>query len=236
MKNITTGVRNSVFTTLRRLAKDPKANEQCEFCSIALDFNHRHVLEIATRKIICACDPCGLLFEKVIGGRKLVPSDNYSLPDFQITDEQWETLALPIGLAFFYSSSVARRIVAMYPSPAGATESLLPLRSWETLRNANPILAIIEPDVEALLVNRLGEVREYYIAPIDTCYELVGLIRLHWKGFSGGDLVFHKLAEFFDKVRESARLPRERAWAGARNNSPIQSIASMKADETTVLR
>ena len=43
-----------------------------------------------------------------------------------------------------------------------------------------------EPDVEALLVNRVGAVREYFIVPIDECYKLVGLIRLHWRGLSGG--------------------------------------------------
>ena len=41
----------------------------------------------------------------------------------------------------------------------------------------------MEPDVEALLVNRIGHARawtsEYFLVPIDQCYKLVGLIRSH---------------------------------------------------------
>ena len=35
----------------------------------------------------------------------------------------------------------------------------------------------MQPDVEALLVNRVGGRRLYYLAPIDVCFELVGLMR-----------------------------------------------------------
>ena len=50
----------------------------------------------------------------------------------------------------------ARRARAsrFYPSPMGATESLLGLDAWERLEAANPVLGELEPDVEALLVNR----------------------------------------------------------------------------------
>ena len=36
----------------------------------------------------------------------------------------------------------------------GPTESLLELDAWQALEAANPVLAQMEPDVEALLVNR----------------------------------------------------------------------------------
>ena len=44
----------------------------------------------------------------------------------------------------------------------------------------------MEDDVEALLVNRIGHARgfsnpEYYLAPIDECFKLVGLIRSRWQ-------------------------------------------------------
>ena len=64
--------------------------------------------------------------------------------------------------------------MAYYPGPAGATESLLPLDAWEALVSQNPPLQKLQPDVEALLVNRAGKARNYFIAPIDKCYELVG--------------------------------------------------------------
>ena len=70
----------------------------------------------------------------------------------------------------------------------------------------NPILNEMESDVEGLLVNRLGYSRgsspaEYYLLPIDECYKLVGLIRMHWKGLSGGTEVWRELAEFFASLK-----------------------------------
>ena len=60
------------------------------------------------------------------------------------------------------------------------------------------MLLSMQPDVEALLVNRVGSAREYFLVPIDECYKLVGLIRIHWRGLSGGSLVWGEIAEFFD--------------------------------------
>ena len=38
---------------------------------------HRHLLEMATRRIVCSCDPCALRFENVIEGKfKLVPTEH----------------------------------------------------------------------------------------------------------------------------------------------------------------
>lgn len=193
--------RPNPFATLRRLAR-PRTVEQCEFCSLPLSSSHRHLLEVATRKIICACDPCALRFENVVGRWKLIPRDAQRLPDFQISDEEWASLSLPIELAFFFQSTPAGKVVAMYPSPAGATESLLSLANWQALVAANPALAQMEPDVEALLANRLRNAREYYLAPIDACFELVGLIRLHWRGFTGGDTVWREIERFFSKLRQ----------------------------------
>jgi hypothetical protein len=200
--------RKSAVQALRRLARPQPQVEQCEFCNCTLGHAHRHLLETATRRIACVCDPCALRFENVIGRWKLIPRDSIPLPDFQMSDGQWDGFALPINLAFFSTS--AGRLTAMYPSPAGATESLLSLESWETLRTANPPLQQMQPDVQALLVNRLGDNREYYIAPIDRCFELVGIIRMHWRGFSGGPKVAQEIESFFKQLGSGARFqPRE---------------------------
>ena len=191
---------------LRRLARGQSPVEQCEFCSVRLAPAHRHLLEVATRKIICACDPCALRFHNVIGGRwKLIPRDARALPGFQLSDMEWESLSLPINLAFFFLSSSTNKVTAFYPSPAGATESLLSLSSWAGLVARNPLLEQMEPDVEALLVNRVGPAREHFLAPIDTCFELVGLIRVHWRGFSGGEAVWREIEQFFGRLRTLAR-------------------------------
>ncbi len=212
-------MRPSSFATLRRFAgapksapkssgpkgaKPPQEIEICELCSIRIPPVHRHLLEMATRRIVCSCDPCGLRFENVIDGKfKLIPRDARPVPDFQMSDMEWEGLSLPISLAFFFYDTPNKKMAAYYPSPAGATESLLPLTAWEALVVANPVLGKLQSDVETLLVNRTNDTREYFIAPIDVCFELVGLIRVHWRGFSGGEEVWTAINGFFGRLKES---------------------------------
>ncbi len=202
---------SSSFAALQRFAKAPQQPvlERCELCNLVLPPVHRHLLDTATRQVACSCDPCALLFQNAVGAKfKLIPRDARSLPDFQMTDGDWESLALPIDLAFFFYSTPSAKMTAMYPSPAGPTESLLPLTSWEALVRQNPALQNMEADVEALLLNRAGAAREYFLAPIDKCYELVGTIRMHWRGLSGGDDVWREIEKFFAKLRSEAKSPR----------------------------
>ncbi len=196
---------NSPLAALQRLATKQTPAEQCDFCSLALGPVHRHLLEVSTRKILCTCDPCGLRFDGVVGGKyKLIPRRARVLPGFQITDAQWASLALPIDLAFIHHSSPHGRAIALYPSPGGVIESLLPLASWDELVAENPPLQKMEPDVEACLVNRTGKAREYFLAPIDACFELSGLVRLHWRGLTGGTAVWKEVASFFSRLRTGA--------------------------------
>lgn len=101
----------------------------------------------------------------------------------------------------------------MYPSPAGATESLLALDAWNDVADKNPVLKKMRPDVEALLVNRVGDYREYFIAPIDECYRLVGLIRLSWRGLSGGADVWREIDCFFEALKSRSAVTKEAAIA-----------------------
>ena len=89
--------------------------------------------------------------------------------------------------------------------PAGPTESLLELDAWHEIKRANPVLAEVEPDVEALLVNRARGARDNYVVPIDDCYRLVALIRTHWRGFTGGSEVWDEIGGFFGELRETAK-------------------------------
>ncbi|PZR73880.1 MAG: hypothetical protein DLM52_10325 [Chthoniobacterales bacterium] len=164
------------------------------------------MLETATRRIVCACGACTMTFVPVVNGRfKVIPRDARALPEFRMSDAEWENFALPISLAFFFYNTPNEKMVAMYPSPAGATESLLPLTAWESLARQNAALQNLAPDVEALLVNRVRETRAYYIAPIDKCFELVGAIRMHWRGFSGGEEVWLEIDRFFAQLKETSR-------------------------------
>jgi len=41
--------------------------------------------------------------------------------------------------------------------------------------------------------------------PIDACYELVGGIRQHWRGFDGGEDARLQIDRFFTHLRERSR-------------------------------
>src|SRR3982750_4231192 len=142
------------FGALRRFVRPREAAERCELCSAELTAEHPHLVELAVRQLVCACEPCAILFSGHANTKyRRVPQVIRSLPDFQITDAEWDGLMIPIGMAFFFYSSTAGKTIAIYPSPAGATESLLDLDTWDTIVQANPMLRDMEPDVEALLVN-----------------------------------------------------------------------------------
>jgi hypothetical protein len=206
------------FSVLRRFTRSrssaSRTVEHCELCSVGLHHDHPHLVELATRQILCACDACALLFDGTAMSRyKRVSRDSQFLPNFELTDGQWETLMIPINMAFFFCSSLENRIVAIYPSPAGAVESLLPLDAWADIAENNPVLHTLKPEIEALLVNRVGHAHgtreaEYYIAPIDECYKLVGLIRANWKGLSGGAEVWTEVGRFFTELRSKSELVR----------------------------
>jgi hypothetical protein len=186
--------------------------ERCELCSAELAEVHQHLLEPKQRQIICSCDGCAVLFCGQQGAHYLrVPRRIRVLPDFQMPDLQWESMMIPINLAFFYYDSAGAKMMAMYPSPAGAIESLLSLEAWNEIAASHTVLASMEPDVETFLVNRVGATHEYYLVPVDECFRLVGIIRMHWRGLSGGTEVWKEINSFFTGLRSRSTEVRESA-------------------------
>lgn len=205
------------FGVLRRVMQPrqrPAAGEVCEMCGEVIAPRHSHVASLSERRLMCTCRACYLLFtQEGAGARRLraVPERYREASEFAFSQAQWDDLAIPVDLVFLFQQSdlidpqLPYSIVACYPSPAGATESELDLGSWLEIAGANPLLADVEPDVEAVLVRRHG-VGEFscLVVPIDACYELVGLVRQHWSGFHGGDEVWRRIDEFFADLRRRA--------------------------------
>jgi len=207
------------FDTVRRYGRRENRAERCALCGQGIGEPHPHLLELSARRLVCACESCAVLCRlRSNATYKEIPQRVTVLEDFAITDAQWDGLMIPIGMAFLFRNSQAGRMVCIYPGPGGATESLLPLEFWQDIASGNAALANMEADVEALLVNRLGANRgfpeaAYYLLPIDQCYRLVGLMRTHWRGLSGGSEVWQRLSEYFAELRERALSSAGRAYA-----------------------
>jgi hypothetical protein len=197
---------------LRRF-REPKpvvrAGERCEMCAEPIGDGHSHVANIENRAIMCTCRSCYLLFTAKgasHGRHRAVPQRFRHDPRFALADRVWDSAGIPVSMAFLFVNSVQDTTVAFYPSPAGATESLLPSESWSELLADNPAFADIEPDVEALLLTRGAAGFEAFLVPIDVCYELVGHVRLHWKGFDGGTEAWTVIDAFFAGLRQRSEV------------------------------
>jgi hypothetical protein len=182
--------------------------ERCELCGAPIAADHRHLLDLESRQLLCACRPCSTLFDRHAAGGghyRLVSDRRLRLEEFELDEAVWEKLRIPVEMAFFFHSSAAGRVVAFYPSPMGATESRLELTAWRLLEQGNPVVATMEPDVEALLVNRARGRRGQWLVPVDDCYRLVAVIRTRWRGFTGGEEVWLEIQRFFEDLDRRAR-------------------------------
>ena len=189
----------------RRFVATKASLERCELCAAALRPSHRHLIEIATRQFFCACESCGLALDGA-GRFRVVAPRTERIETFYLSDAEWEAMQLPIDIVFFFISSLDRRPTAIYPGPSGGTESALGEVAWAVLLRSNPSLADLEPDVEALLVNRRQNARDYYRVSIDRCYALVGVIRANWRGISGGSEAWDAVQSFFESLERAVAL------------------------------
>ncbi len=186
------------FASLRPFLRPKAAGaSQCELCGASMD-EHPHLLDLKTRKVVCSCEPCAILFASQGAAHyRRIPRDVRLLTDFVLTDVQWEALAIPINMAYFCLTGNSNSPTVFYLAPAGPTESLLAIDSWQEIVANNPAVRAMQPDVECLLVNRVMSPHRYFLTPIDECYRLVGLIRSNWRGFSGGTEVWKEIGAFF---------------------------------------
>jgi hypothetical protein len=197
--------RAELVSSLRAVSRSPvrpaapDTGEHCDLCGVGIAAGHRHLIHLAQRRIVCACEACWAMRS---GEGDYRPTGNRTrlLADLEVPDELWASFQIPTGLAFFMYSTVTNCVVAMYPSPAGATESELHFDSWSRMCELNPVLGELEPDIEGLIVNRLSDPPVYAIAPIDRCYALTGAVKATWEGISGGTGVEKAVTRFFDEL------------------------------------
>lgn len=206
---MTSGLRRFLDSTQekRQQQQQQQEVERCELCSEVAGETHGHIVDMHSRNIMCACRPCYMLFnaEGTTGQRfKSIPERHLYADDFKLDRATWDHIGIPVRMAFFFTNSEVEGTVAFYPSPAGATESLLDLDAWHRVLEDNPAFADTRADVEALLLNRVDSTFECFLVPIDACYRLVGLVKLHWRGFDGGTEAWEQIDGFFAELREAS--------------------------------
>ena len=171
----------SVLARFRQPAMASAPGERCEMCAEPISSLHTHVVDVHDRTMVCTCRACYLLFtgRGAGGGRyRAVPERFRTVLDFELTPSQWDSLQIPVTVAFFFDNSALGTTAAFFPSPAGATECLLPLDTWSEVVRANPVIETIEPDVEAALIRTdpddQGWGAECFIVPIDSLLRIGG--------------------------------------------------------------
>jgi len=199
------------LAALRRVTRSrpaPPDGERCDMCAASINPDHPHIVDLHSRALMCACRACYLLFtdEQADLRYRAVPDRYLSFAGPGLDEQAWDELQIPVGLAFLFRNSIQDRMVAFYPGPAGATESELPLPAWNRMVARDPGLAVLRPDVEALLVRRSGAgAASCHLVPIDACYELVGQLRSRWRGFDGGREAHDAIDVFFARVAARSR-------------------------------
>ena len=190
----------------REPAAAQAAVHACELCAEPLPGRHGHLLDLDSGELLCGCRGCMILMSRDGAGGgsyRAIGDRRAELHDFAFDDATWAALGVPVDMAFFSHSTRAGRVRVLYPGPMGVTEAHLHDGAWDHLSANNPALATLEPDVEALLVQRAGGAREHWILPLDDCYRLVGIVRLHWRGLTGGSEVWQEIERFFDELKEA---------------------------------
>lgn len=194
-----------MFRTL--LSKAPSAPERCEMCRMEIEEGHRHLADIESRQILCACRACSLLFYNrgaSQGRYRVIPERIIDLRPDDLWRHAFEALDVPVSVIFFFYNAAQEQYVGLYPGPAGATECLLSTEEWKEFADHDPSMKDLEPDIEAVIIHSEGTTFSAYIAPLDLCYRLVGTIRKLWRGFDGGSEARVAIAEFFNALDEKA--------------------------------
>ena len=193
---------------LHRFIRTPETTrstaQQCEMCAAPLAGVQRHLLDLAHHTFLSICTACAQAFGPRgvnAGLYRLIPTRHLALLDFQATDDLWTG---PVKGICLLRNSETGSVLAVYLDSPGVRESVFDRDRWQTLRTANPLLESLEPDVETLLLQRIGPAPSAYIVPIDTCVRLIGLLEDHRRKQVGKQEIWRAVGAFFVDLQASA--------------------------------
>jgi hypothetical protein len=181
--------------------------ERCELCATPLSSEHPHLFEAGSRRLACACPACAGCFDRERDGKRwarVVP--RVERLDGALDGPTWESLGVPVRLAYFTLSSAAGEPLALLPSPAGPIESPLPTEGWARLEARVSVTSALAPDVEGILAfDAGGNTGRAYRLSIDHAYRAIGHLRAHARGATAADLVRMLEDEVIRAIEREAR-------------------------------
>jgi Fe-S cluster biogenesis protein NfuA len=138
---------------LRRPRDAPRRRSAAICASRRSRGEHPHLVDCRSRRLLCACAPCALLFDHAARSRgrfKRVPTERRRLRDLRLGADFWERLQIPVRLAFFFENSDVQqgRRVLSRARPAPPSRCCRSTRGARSVA-ANPALGTLEADVEA---------------------------------------------------------------------------------------
>ena len=136
--------------------REGQSGKLANSAALALAAGHGHVVDVEQRRLMCTCRPCYLLFTHPGAAGGQVPLGIRALS----AHRSWRSalamdgLQIPVGMVFYLRNSQIGRCRRFIPVPPGRRNRGLPVETWDEMVQANPVLATLEPDVEALLISR----------------------------------------------------------------------------------
>ena len=184
---------------MREMPDGPQPIEaDCDLCGTSMPEDHRHLLELEERRIVCVCESCWALRS---GEAQYCPPARGSSCSTTSTCPTScgrgcaSRSAWPSSFARTTASWRSTRAPPARPSPSSELEA------WDELVGRNGVVGDIERDSEALVVDKLNDGIQAAIVPTDEAYRMVGLVKANWQGISGGQGVPAAVAGFFDELR-----------------------------------
>ena len=206
-------MRGGGFEVLRRFAKARAPVERCDLCGLEIGPDHDHLIDPAERRLVCACGACAVLFSAQAGTKfKRVPQD---VTRTRRADDQRLRSGRRSGCrSIWRSSTTARRRDGWWPATPVRRARRSPCWSSRPGRKSSasiPSSPACSPTSRRCWSTACAAARTRtacFLVPIDQCFRLVGIIRMQWKGFTGGTAVWEEIDGFF------AELARWRARRG----------------------
>ena len=144
-----------------------EAQEHCDLCSEPIPPEHRHLLDLETRELRCACRraACCSTARAPAAGTTPGPRPAAAAGRLRARRRAWEELRIPVDMAFFFHRARGRARRRLLPGADGRDRVAARAARLGGDRGRQPRARGMEPDVEALLVNRARGARDSWLVP-----------------------------------------------------------------------